>query len=418
MNSVTPPAAEPTAQPMLQPSIDSPQTETGGVICQQVTVAGQSLTLFESSSPLIEAMVADIRAARRRVWMETYIFAADRAGESIAEALSDRAAAGLDVRLMYDAVGSVATPAAIFAGMQAAGVKVHVYHGFREALRRFGFFFRTMNRRNHRKLLIVDDEIGYFGGMNVVDQSGMETVDDVKARNLPISAGWRDVHVRLIGPQQRELTEIMQRLWKRAHHNRVDAWPRWPVRQMLAAKEDGLWFFDTRPTFKNRRAHRMLVPLIRRAEHDITVSMAYFIPIGRVLRELTRARRRGVKIRVVIPGQSDVRAVQWATRYFYKYLLSRGFHIYERKDLMLHSKVMVIDGRYSVIGSCNLDPRSLRLNLEFLAVGISRKLAAGVLKICRFEMRNSRRVRLEDYLKRTWSQRLLDRTAWALRRWL
>jgi cardiolipin synthase len=85
---------------------------------------------------------------------------------------------------------------------------------------------------------------------------------------------------------------------------------------------------------------------------------------------------------------------------------------------MLHSKVMVIDGKYSVIGSCNLDPRSLRLNLEFLAVGISRKLAAAVLTICRFEIRNSRRVRIEDYLKRTWRERLLDRTAWAFRRWL
>jgi cardiolipin synthase len=187
---------------------------------------------------------------------------------------------------------------------------------------------------------------------------------------------------------------------------------------MVSSGSDDLWFFDTRPTFKNRRAHRMLVPLIRMARHDITVSMAYFIPIGRVLRELTRARRRGVKIRVIIPGQSDVRAVQWATRYFYKFLLSRGFQIYERKDLMLHSKVMVVDCRWSVIGSCNLDPRSLRLNLEFLSVGQSRKLAAGVLKICRFEMRNSRRVRLEHYERRTLSQRILDRSAWAFRRWL
>jgi cardiolipin synthase len=275
-----------------------------------------------------------------------------------------------------------------------------------------------MNRRNHRKLLVIDNQIAYFGGMNVVDQSGMETVDDVKARRLPMSAGWRDVHVRMIGSKQGEIAEIMERLWKRVNHNRVGRWPRWPVRRMLTSSVDGLWFFDTRPTFKNRRAHRTLVPLIRLAQHDITVSMAYFIPIGRVLRELTRARRRGVKIRVIIPGQSDVRSVQWATRYFYKYLLSRGFQIYERKDFMLHSKVMVIDGHWSVIGSCNLDPRSLRLNLEFLAVGKSRGLAAGVLKICRFEMRNSRRVRLEHYEKRTLGQRILDRVAWAFRRWL
>jgi len=403
---------------MLKAPSDPPLTDLEGVVCRQVEVAGQSLTLYESSLPLIDAMIADIRAAQARVWMETYIFAGDKAGEAVADALSDRAAAGLDVRLMYDAVGSISTPAALFARMEAAGVKVHVYHGFREALRRFGFFFRTMNRRNHRKLLVIDDEIAYFGGMNVVDQSGIETIEDAKARRLPMSAGWRDVHVRMVGSTQHEIAEIMERLWKRAHHKRVGRWPKWPVREMIAAKGDGLWFFDTRPTFKNRRAHRMLVPLIRLARHDITLSMAYFIPIGRVLRELTRAQQRGVRIRVIIPGQSDVAAVQWATRYFYKFLLSRGFHIYERKNQMLHSKVMVIDGRWSVIGSCNLDPRSLRLNLEFLATGHSRKLAAVVLTICRFEIRNSKRVRLEDYERRTLRQRLIDRLAWTFRRWL
>src|SRR5205085_5873855 len=120
-----------------------------------------------------------------------------------------------------EAVGSIGTPAAMFTRLQAAGVKVHVYHGFREALRRFGFFFRTMNRRNHRKLLLIDDQIAYFGGMNVVDQSGMETVDDVKARRLPMSAGWRDVHVRMVGSKQGEIAEIMERLWKRVNHIRV-----------------------------------------------------------------------------------------------------------------------------------------------------------------------------------------------------
>jgi cardiolipin synthase A/B len=393
-------------------------TDVSSVLGGQIDLVGQKLTLFESSPPLVDAMVADIRSAQRRVWMETYIFANDAAGQAIADALIDRAKAGLDVRLMYDAVGSISSPAAMFTQLEQAGVKVHVYHGFRQALRRFVTFFETMNRRNHRKLLVVDDDIAYFGGMNIVDQSGIKTVDDAKARSLPMSAGWRDVHVRMVGDKQGEIALLMERLWKRVHHQRGGKWPKWPVREMMRAQSDGLWFFDTRPTIKNRQAHRMLVPLIRQARHEITLSMAYFIPIGRVLRELTRARRRGVKVRVIIPGQSDVAAVQWATRYFYKYLLTRGFLIYERNDQMLHSKVMVIDGQWSVIGSCNLDPRSLRLNLEFLAVGNSRRLAVGVLKICRFEMRNSRRVRMADYMQRNWRQRLLDRAAWAMRRWL
>src|SRR5690606_19696249 len=124
------------------------------------------------------------------------------------------------------------------------------------------------------------------------------------------------------------------------------------------------------------------VPLMKLARQEITVSMAYFLPIGRVLRALIKARRRGVRVRVIVPGQSDVRLVQWATRHFYGALLRRGIEIYERRDCMLHSKAMVIDGMWSVIGSCNLDARSLRINLEFFAVIRSESLATVLLQIC------------------------------------
>jgi cardiolipin synthase A/B len=131
-----------------------------------------------------------------------------------------------------------------------------------------------------------------------------------------------------------------------------------------------------------------------------------------------RARRRGVHVRVIIPGESDVRAVQWATRHLYSYLLKRGIRIYERKDQMLHSKAMVIDEQWSVIGSCNLDPRSLRTNLEFVAVVRSCELAAALLGVCRHEIKNSSRVTLAYWRNRTWWQRVLDRIAWSLRRLL
>ncbi len=121
---------------------------------------------------------------------------------------------------------------------------------------------------------------------------------------------------------------------------------------------------------------------------------------------------------MIIPGKSDVRAVQWATRHLYARLLKRGIRIYERQDQMLHSKVMVIDDARSVIGSCNLDPRSLRINLEFMAVIHSRAMARALNRIACFELRNSRRITLADDLRRTWTERLLDRIAWSFRRWL
>jgi cardiolipin synthase len=382
-----------------------------------VHVAGHELTVYAESSPLIDALVADIRTAKRRVSVESYIIAADAAGLAMAEALKERARAGVDCRLMYDAVGSAGTPAAFFTDLAEAGVHVHAFHTPWYALQRFAFF-RTMNRRNHRKLTIIDDRIGYFGGMNIVDQSGIETVEQAKARRLPISAGWRDVHVRLVGPQQHELADAFDRLWRRVHHQRVKGWPRWPIHEMLACRDDALFFFDSRPTMKYRRPSRVFVPLIRQARRRITLSMAYFIPLGSVLRALVRARRRGVAVTVIIPGSSDVKLVQWATRHLYAKLLRRGIRIYERSEQMLHGKAMVIDDHWSVIGSCNLDPRSLRINLEFLAAIRSQELARAIHDLCDSELRNSRRVTLRDCRNRRWWQRLVDRGAWTVRRWL
>jgi cardiolipin synthase len=319
--------------------------------------------------------------------------------------------------VIYDALGSYDTPEEFFQPMLEAGVQVHAFHTARYALQQMAFF-QTMNRRDHRKLTIIDDRVAYFGGMNIIDQSGMTSADDVRARHLPTSAGWRDVHVRIEGPQVPEIAEAFDRLWRKVHRQPRAPWPRWPIKAMLAERGDAIYFFDSRPRFRFRRPARVLAPLIRQARRRLTVSMAYFIPVGPVLKELLRARRRGVEVQVIIPGQSDVRLVQWATRHFYEKLLRRGIEIHERQDQMLHSKVMVIDDVWSVIGSCNLDPRSLFYNLEFLSVIRSPELAAAVGEICQFERHHSRQVTLDDCRRRTWTERLLDRFAWSLRRWL
>lgn len=384
----------------------------------RVVVQGHELTIYTESPLMIAAMVGDIRAAKERVWMEMYIFADDDAGRSVAVALSDRAKAGLDVRLMIDALGSFSTPGALLQRMRDAGVKMHVFHALGHALRA-PRILQVLNQRNHRKLLVVDDEIAYFGGMNVVDQSGIHDAAEAKERKLPKSAGWRDVHVRMVGPRQAEIATACDRLWQRMHRGgRRTKEPPWTLDGLKNLEPEAMLFFDSRPNFKNRRPQRVLVPLIQMAQREITMAMAYFVPLGRVLRELVRARRRGVTVRVIVPGTSDVKVVQWATRHFYEYLLRRGIRIYERLDRMLHSKAMVIDHRWSVIGSCNLDARSLRLNLEFFAVIHSAELARLIDEICRQEMQASRRVTSEFIRSRSCWQRSLDRAAWTLRKWL
>ena len=158
--------------------------------------------------------------------------------------------------------------------------------------------------------------------------------------------------------------------------------------------------------------------MIHKAQKQITLSMAYFSPVGAVLRAMLRARKRRVGIRVVVPGKSDVKIVQMATAYLYDRLLRRGFRIYERKHRMLHSKVMVVDDQYTVVGSANLDPRSLYTNLEFLAVIRSQALARVMQRICRFEISQSQRVTMTTCRQVSRWQRFCNSVAWTLRWWL
>jgi len=400
-----------------RPASDPPSLPTPHWPNVKVSVAGNELTLFEESISFIDALVADIRLARRRVWLESYIIVDDTAGRAVADALLDRAAAGVDVRLMYDSIGCLSTPQAYFDRLAEGGVRVHGFHSIRDFIWNFRIL-HFLNRRNHRKLLVVDDAIGYFGGMNIVDQRRLATPSDIKQRHLPLSAGWRDLHLRLVGPKQAEIAREMERLWERKTRLPLRTPATWPLHEMLTTRDADIHFFASRPSRRRRRIGRVIGPLIRRAEREIIVSMAYFIPIGTVLRELLRARRRGVRVRVVVPGNSDVKLVQWSTRHLCRRLLARGILIYERKDFMLHSKVIVIDGERTVVGSANLDPRSLRTNLEFIGVIFSRAMAAAATQFCLHEIAHSRRIRLGEIRRRPWWQRLRDRLAWSLRRWL
>jgi len=386
-----------------------------------ISVAGNELTLFVESQPLIAAMVDDIRSAQERVWLETYIFLNDPAGTAIAEALKERAKAGVDVRVLYDSIGSQSTPAAFFTGMEEAGVQVHEFHSLWESLFRYAPL-RIMNRRNHRKLLVIDGRAGYFGGMNVVDTTiGDPRVRDVPTgapRKLPVSAGWRDVHVRLVGPRQSELADSFQRSWRRAKGQRNPRRSKAYRSAVLSSEPESLQFFDCGPGRSNTRAGRIFTRLIRASRQALALSMAYFIPVGRVLDAIRAAARRGVRIQAIVPGVSDVKLVQRATQYLYHKLLPWGIDIYERQDTMLHSKALTVDGQWTAVGSCNLDPRSLWINLEFLAVVRSPAFAGAVNEICAHEIHHSKRITLADCARLSWWQRLINRLAWSLRWWL
>lgn len=383
----------------------------------QVHAAGHDWTLFVEPEAYIASLIADLQTATTRVWVEVYIFQNDRAGKSVAEALKERARAGVDVRVLYDAIGSQATPVAFFRDLERAGVKVHAFHTFWEALWRFAPL-QVLNRRNHRKVVVIDDRVAYFGGMNLADPIAVRGEPRRRLASPLVKESWRDLHVRLTGPQLLDVADSFDRSWRRAQRQRIGPRPKNYRKGLLMEGEESLQFFDSGPGKRYSNVGRVFGQLFAHARRRIDVAMAYFLPVLGVYRQLLAARRRGVRVRVVVPGVSDVPVVRRATRYLYRVLLRRRFRIYERQINMLHSKALVVDDEWTVMGSANLDPRSLLINFEFMAVVHSRPLAAAVKEIIEHEAARSRRITTRDYRRLPWEERLLDRLAWAVRWWL
>ncbi len=184
--------------------------------------------------------------------------------------------------------------------------------------------------------------------------------------------------MRISGPQVIELAESFQHSWNALIISPVDRRPRDYRRVRLPrGNRDFIRFYDGGPGLHYARAERVFTRLIGLARREVLVSMAYFLPTHRVLRTMIRAARRGARLTIIVPGASDVPLVARATRFLYARLLKRKIAIFERQRWMLHSKAMVVDDRWTVVGSCNLDPRSLEINLEFMAVIRSAELARG-----------------------------------------
>lgn len=377
-----------------------------------VHVAGNELSLLTSSSSQLDAYTVDIKTATQSIDLEAYIFADDPFGRRMIDLLSRKSREGVRVRVLVDAVGSLATDEALFTPLLDAGGQVHIYRPVTGIFSRWNFV-SWFNRRDHRQLLVVDGRVGYFGGMNIVDTAH----PDPFAPSLPhFSGGWKDVQVRVEGPFVGDLAIAFDRLWRKVVHRDEIRWPKWPAPPRPG--EEAIVLFDSFPAIRFRRPDTILVPLLRAARERIVVSMAYFVPIRQLLRTLADARSRGVEVDVFVPADSDVPAVLWATRHLAAWLLARKIALHERSGRMLHSKLVRIDDELAVVGSCNLDPRSLCDNLELFAVVRSREFAELCDEILADDRSASQLVRPEDLAARPWWTRWRDWLAWRFRRML
>src|SRR6185312_13187001 len=287
--------------------------------------------------------------ARHRISLEMYIFSDDVIGRRFAEALSRAAQRGVEVRLLYDFVGCRETPAAFFQRMRGFGVHVAGYHKYRLWRPRLW----TLIRRNHRKTLVVDGRIAFTGGINVSDE-WMSKPEG--------GGGWLDAAIQLEGPAVGLIESSFLRLWNRRAPRRTRLDPATLPRPAVAGTVPlaVVWNTLRRNRFTIRR---WAVHAIRESRSRVFLANPYFVPDRGVLRALLQAAARGVDVRLLVPRESDVRLLDFATRAVFPRLLAGGARIF-RSPVVTHTKALMVDDVFVSIGSYNFDHRSLAYNLE------------------------------------------------------
>jgi len=368
---------------------------------------GTRIQLYKDGEALHAAYEA-IKHAKKRICLEVYIFADDDTGRAFAELLCEKALQGVRVYCIYDSIGSHGfthlwrPTAEIFKKMRRSGVRLAEFHPLRPWAGRFGW--RPVNR-DHRKLLHIDDDISGLGGLNVGGEYAGSWVVPSKAQECDL---WRDNAMGIVGPASRLLLQSFAQTWRYIHTG--GPVKRAEFHRPLDGGEFGL--LASVPSTHSELTDR-LRDLLKRARQSIELTMAYFAPPDELIEVLIKAAKRGVKVRLMLPGRGDVKILLTAARSFYEVLLPAGVEVYERQHVILHAKTMCIDREYTVIGSTNLDYRSIEYNLELSALIRSKEFGQQMHDLFENDVRYAKRISLKEWRKRT----AIDRVAqWAVKR--
>lgn len=313
---------------------------------------GNDVEIFDGGEKF-EALERDIAGAREYINLQYYIFADDATGRRIADALMERARAGVKVRVIYDHIGSIATKNSFFRSMREAGIEVYPF--FRVA---FPPFATRINWRNHRKLVVIDGTVGYIGGMNIADRY----TDGGKR-----FTGWRDTHLRITGPAVGALQYSFAVDWRFMGRELIEEGVAGAgaAGGVAATPGDaGMNLLTCGPTSEWSNISYMLLKAIGNAKKRVWVQTPYFLPTESLLKGLQAAALSRVDVRVMMPRRSDSAILTYASRSYVQECLRAGVKIYFYDGGMLHSKVVVVDDDFSSVGSANIDFRSFEHNFE------------------------------------------------------
>ena len=342
-------------------------------------IAGNQCRLLRDGEETFPAMLEAIGSARRFIHLEVFRFRDDAIGRLFEAALTERAAAGVEVRILIDGYGCIATPWAFFDRLRRAGARFTTFRPVTPWSRGWGFY-----RRDHRKILVVDGQIGFAGGLNL---------DLCHASKSQGGAGWRDTHLRVTGPAVCELDRAFWDTW--FHSAEPDDCPSDLSPYAIPAEPAGphhVQIVANRVHHTRSRIRRAYLQALANARQHVWVTNPYFLPDAGFLRALTDASARGVDVRLLVPEHSDVVAVDIASRPILRALVKRGIRVFHRLGTILHAKTAVIDGNWSTVGSCNLDAMSFQ-NLELNANIRDSSFAGELSQLFLDDLRCSRELR-------------------------
>lgn len=354
-------------------------------------VPNNALHLFVRGSSLYKSMLEAIAGAKSSVSLETYRLGGDETGRAFAVALSTAARRGARVRVIYDSVGSIELHPATVSAMRNAGVQLLEYHPVAPWRPRWAW-----NRRDHRKILVVDGRIGYVGGMNISDE------------HAPVSAGgqdWPDAHARVEGPAAHELERLFRQVW----HKETGRWFEAVAPEGVPPGRAAARVVGNHELLKRFAIREAYVNALRAAKTEVAIANSYFIPDWRIRRSLAQAVKRGVDVRVLVPGRSDIASVWYAMRSTYSSLLTRGVRIFEWQGPMMHAKAVVVDRKWCAVGSYNLDRRSLMHNLEANLHAVDEDFAADLLAAFDAGLAGAREIDAAQWPKRSLVEKSLER---------
>jgi len=365
---------------------------------------GNRLQLFSSGDEVWWEMWTAMRAARERVWLETYILEPDRVGTRTLAELANAAGRGCEVVLLYDSLGSYRINDAMLAPLRAAGARAHAYNPLSPWLWR-----GPILHRNHRKVLVVDRELAFCGGLNIGE--------DYAGPGLGNSR-FRDSHVRVEGGAARELARLFVGTLAEIGAPAPATAAADTAASCVPERGSLIQVLESNQQRKRRAIQRTLRATLKRASSRCWLTSPYFVPPPRLRTALGQAAARGVDVRVLTAGPSDVPLVSLASQHVYAWLLARGVRIFEygTPERLLHAKTVAIDGVYGMVGSFNFDFWSWGRNLEVNLGVLDATFAHELEQQFEADLLGAREVRASDLAGRGAWQRFLQAAAFRILR--